>query len=86
MIHLKPCDLLIGTGKPMKIKDVIKYAFDYWKLDYKNYINIDQSLFRKKERNKITGSMTSTFKKLKKWKWKPKIYGKNLIFRMAQAC
>ena len=86
MIYLKPCDLLMGTGKPIKIRDVIKYAFEYWKLDYKNYINIDKNLIRKKERNQIIGSMSQTFKKLKKWKWKPKIYGKNLIFKMAKDC
>tara|TARA_B100000579_G_C22807976_1_gene843583 strand:- start:571 stop:1533 length:963 start_codon:yes stop_codon:yes gene_type:complete len=84
MMYLKPCDLLIGTGKSMKIKNVIKYAFEYWKLNYKNYISIDQNLIRKKERNKIVGSMSNTFKKLKKWNWKPKIYGKKLIYKMAR--
>ena len=86
MIYLKPCDLLIGTGKPIKIRNVIKYAFEYWNLDYKKYININKNLIRKKERKQIIGSMTQTFKKLKKWKWNPKIYGKRLIFKMAKYC
>ena len=85
MIKIKPCDLLIGTGKSMKIKNVIKYAFEYWNLDYKKYININKNLIRKKERYQITGSMTQTLKKLKKWKWNTKIYGKKLVYKMAKA-
>jgi len=86
MTKLKPCDMLIGTGKSILIKNIIKYAFKYRKLNYKNFVEVDKKLYRKNERYKVVGSLSQTFKKLKKWNWKPKIYGKKLVYKMCQYC
>ena len=84
MMQLEPCDMLLGTCKSMSIKNVIKYAFEYRGLNYKKYIVIDKKLFRKNERNKVIGSMKKTFSKLKKWK--PKVFGKELVYKMSKYC
>ena len=84
IMKLKPCDMLIGTGKNISIKNVIKYAFEYRGLNYKKYITVDKKLFRKNERNKVIGSMKKTFSKLKKWK--PKTFGKELVYKMSKYC
>ncbi len=86
MLKLKPCDMLVGTGQGVLIKNIIKYAFQYRNLNYKNYIEVDKKFFRKNERNKVVGSLSQTFKKLKRWNWKPKIYGKKLVYKMCQHC
>ena len=84
MKNLKPQDMLVGSGKAMSIRQLIYYAFNYRKLNYKNYIKVDKKLFRKIERNQIIGSMYQTFRLLKKWHWKPKIIGKKFVYKMCQ--
>ncbi len=82
VIHLhkiKPCDIILGTGKGISGKKIIKYLYGLKKLNYKNYITIKKNLFRKKEEKFIVASMTDTLKKLKKFNWKPKIFGEKLI-------
>ena len=43
------------------------------------YININKNLFRKNENKIIVGSMKET---LRKFRWKPKIFGKKLLYKM----
>ena len=47
MKNLKPQDMLVGSGKAMSVRQLIYYAFDYRKLNYKNFIKVDKKLFRK---------------------------------------
>ena len=83
LLHkIKPCDIILGSGKGMSGKQVIKYLFALKKLNYKKYINVKKSLFRKNEKKIIVSSMKETLRKLKKFKWKPKIYGEKLLYKM----
>lgn len=82
MLKIKPCDLILGTGKGISTKEILKLIFSYKKLDYKNFIIIDKNLLRKNENNFIVSDMRETFQKLNKWNWKPKIFGKKLILKM----
>ena len=82
MIKIRPCDLILGTGKGISTREIIKLIFSYRKLDYKNFIIIDKKLLRKNENNFIVSDMSETFKKLKKWNWKPKIFGRKLVLKM----
>ena len=82
MVKLKPCDLILGTGKGISTREILKLIFNYKKLNYKNFIIIDKKLLRKNENNFIVSNMNETFMKLKKWNWKPKIFGKKLILKM----
>jgi GDPmannose 4,6-dehydratase len=82
MIKIKPCDLILGTGKGISTRDILKLIFGFKKLNYKDFIIVDRSLLRKNENNFIVSDMKHTFRKLKKWNWKPKIFGKKLIWKM----
>ncbi len=76
---IKPCDIILASGKGMSGKQIIEYLFQIKKIDYKNYITINKNLFRKNEEKFIVSSMNESIKKLKKFKWKPKIYGEKLL-------
>tara|TARA_B110000037_G_scaffold187563_1_gene218267 strand:+ start:92 stop:1057 length:966 start_codon:yes stop_codon:yes gene_type:complete len=41
-----PDDYIIATGKTISLKDFIKITFDYFGLNYKDYIIVDKSLLR----------------------------------------
>lgn len=82
--NLKPQDVIMGSGVPMKIKDFIFHAFNFYKLDYKKYITFNKKFFRKNERLKIVASMKETLLLLSKWNWKTKIYGKQLVYKMCK--
>jgi len=61
---------------------MIKYFFDLKKLNFRRFIKIDKSLFRKKEKKKVTVSIFQTHNLLKNFKWQPKIYGKKLVKKL----
>lgn len=48
-----PEDYVIGTGKSYSLRDYIFYAFDYFNLDYKEYLIMDSKLFRPNEITEI---------------------------------
>ncbi len=82
MLKIKPCDLILGTGKGISTREILRLIFSFKKLNYKDFIIVDKKLLRKNEKNYIVSDMKETFIKLKKWNWKPKIFGKKLIFKM----
>ena len=79
---IKPCDMIFGSGTGMSGREIIKYIYRLKKLNYKNFIKINFNLFRKKENQFVVSSMSETIRKLKKFKWKPKTYGKKLLKKM----
>ncbi len=83
LLHkIKPCDIILASGKGISGQKIIKYLFGLKKLNYKNYIKVEKKLFRKNEKKIIISSMSSTLKKLRKFSWKPKIYGTKLALKM----
>ena len=46
--HKKANDYIIATGKSIKVRDIINYAFKLKKLNYKKYVTIDKFKFSKK--------------------------------------
>ena len=79
---LKPQDIIFGSGKNFLVKDMIKYFLQLKRLDFNKTIKIDKSLFRKKEKKRVSFSISRTNNLLKKWKWKPKIYGNKLVRKL----
>ena len=79
MSYLKPCDLIISSGKSYLLENMIKFIFEIKKLNYKNFITIDKNLFRKNEQLIVATDMKNTINRLKLFNWKPKIYGKKLV-------
>lgn len=44
-----PSDYVIGTGKLTSVREVVKTAFQYAGLDYRNYVRVDPALIRPPE-------------------------------------
>ena len=42
-------NFVIGTGRGHSIKDMLKIVFNYFNLEFEDYIKIDNSLMRKNE-------------------------------------
>ena len=82
MSKINPCDLILGTGKGMSVRQILKLIFGYRNLNYINFVRNDKNLIRKYESNYIVSNMSESIKKLKKWKWRPKIFGNKLIYKM----
>ena len=77
----KPYDFILSNGKRYSGKQMIRYAFNYFKLDYRKYIKIEKKFYR----NKDFKFKKSDFKKNKKdidASWRPKIFGKKIIYKL----
>ena len=72
-------DFIIATGKTVSLKKMIKLAFKRHDLNWKSYIKIDKSLFRKFD---IKENYADISKIKKVLGWKPKNYYKNIISKI----
>lgn len=79
----KPQDFILSNGKSFSIKQMLKYAFGYFNLNYKKFV-----ITKNKKLNKYeVKEKKSDFKKyLKKNKidFQNKIYGKKIIIKMIE--
>ena len=82
-INKKPQDFILSNGKLYSISDMLKYAFDYFKLDYLKFIKV-KNKFLKKNEIKIKPSNYSYCLKKNNMRRKPKIYGKKIINLMIE--
>ena len=76
---LKPCDLILSSGKKLSGKQILDFAYSFKKLNYTDYYSADKKFFRKNETKIVIGSNSFTKQKLKKFNWFPKIHGKKLV-------
>ena len=74
-IKKSPQDFILSNGKSFSAKQMIKFAFDYYKLDYKNYVRTHKKYLRKKD-FLIKRSRHDLCLKRNNLTRKPKIYGK----------
>jgi GDPmannose 4,6-dehydratase len=78
----KPDDYLISTGVNHSVRDLVKLAFDYVNLNWKDYVVIDPKFFRPAEIEFILGNSTKALKKLG---WAPETSFEELIKMMIDA-
>ena len=76
---IKPCDLILSSGKKLLGRNILKIAYKLNGLNYKKFFVINKKFIRKNENKIIIGSNNLTKQKLKKFNWKPKIFGNKLI-------
>ena len=76
---IRPCDIILSSGKKLSGKDILKYAYSLNKLNFENFYSINKKFIRKNENKIVIGSNYSTVKKFKKFNWKPLIYKKKLV-------
>lgn len=75
----KPDDIILATGRYFKLKDLIKHAYNFFNLDWKNYIIETNKFKRPKE---IRAVKVRTYQTLKKIGWKAKTDGKSVITKL----
>ena len=80
--YTSPQNFLISAGKKMSGTDILKFAYDENKLDYKKYYTLNKKFFRKAEDKVLIGDPENTKKLQKKLKLKFKIFQKSLIKKM----
>ena len=78
-IKKSPQDFILSNGKSFSAKQMIKFAFDYYKLDYKNYVRTHKKYLRKKD-FLIKRSRHDLCLKRNNLTRKPKIYGKEIVY------
>ena len=76
MIKLKANDYILSNGRPFSGIQMMKYAFEFFDLNYKDYIETSKSFLRKKDFSHRISD------KSKILKIKSKIYGKILIYKL----
>ena len=76
---IKPCDIILSSGKKLSGRDILKYAYSLNKLNFKNFYSVNKAFIRKRENKIVIGSNSLTIDKFKRFNWKPKIYKEKLI-------
>ena len=76
-----PEDFVIATGKAITLEEFVRISFEHLNLDYKKYIQIDESLFRPDELMYIKGNPDKALKILG---WKPTYYVEDVIKNMIE--
>jgi len=72
----KPCDYVIGTGETHSVEEFLIEAFNYIKLDYKKYVEIDSRYFRPTEVELLLADASKARRELG---WSPRITFKELV-------
>ena len=75
----KADDYIIATGETHSVKEFLQEAFDYAKMDWKKYVEIDKRYFRPTEVDCLVGNSAKAQKALK---WKPKVGFQQLVKMM----
>jgi GDPmannose 4,6-dehydratase len=74
-------DYVISSGNIYKIKDILKIAFDYVNLDYKNFLKINPDLIRPSPKIQLFGDNSKVKKELN---WHPQTDIKKIIYEMIE--
>ncbi len=77
----QPTDYVIATGESHSVKEFIEKAFEIVNLNWKDFVEIDPSLFRPAEVDFLVGDASKARKELP---WKPKVNLPELIKMMVQ--
>lgn len=76
-----PQDFLLTNGKKYSAKMMLKFAFNYFNLDYRNYTKKNKIFFRKNDVNSVNSNYKESLKK-NNLSRKSKIFGKSIIFKI----
>lgn len=76
-----PRDYIISTGKPHTVRNILEAAFLSSNLDYQNFIEIDQALFRPSEKISLIGDNSRIREELG---WAPKTSFEDMIKTMLE--
>tara|TARA_Y100000591_G_scaffold291253_1_gene277663 strand:+ start:163 stop:1116 length:954 start_codon:yes stop_codon:yes gene_type:complete len=77
----KPQDFILSNGKYFSIKKMINYAFNFFNLNYSDYLNVKFLKFKKNKENNRRSNYKKYFKR-NNISFESKIFGKKLIHKM----
>ena len=77
----KPQDFILSNGKNYTAFQMLKFAFNYFKLDFKEFILFNKKYSRKRDINHVRSNYKSCLKK-NNLKRKNLIFGKKLIYEL----
>ena len=80
-LQTKPKDFLVASGKFFKARELLNFAYSYFKLNYKNHIKFSKEFKRQKDIKSVKADIISQEKKNKIFR-KPRIYGKKMIIKL----
>ncbi len=79
--HESPDDFVIATGKTHSVRNFLEEAFGHLDLDYNDYVDIDQKLFRPTEVDALSGDASKAETQLG---WKPRVSFSELVRMMTE--
>ena len=79
--HESPDDFVIATGKTHSVRNFLEEAFGHLDLDYNDYVDIDQQLFRPTEVDALSGDASKAETLLG---WKPRVSFSELVRMMTE--
>jgi GDPmannose 4,6-dehydratase len=77
-----PDDYVVATGKTHSVRELCELAFSEVGLDYKNYVKIDQTVYRPAEVDLLIGDASKAHSVLQ---WRPSVDFAELIKEMVHA-
>lgn len=77
----KPDDYVIATGEIHSVKEFVKLAFNYVGLEWKDYVVIDERLYRPAEVYELRGDYSKAKQKLG---WQPEVNFEELVKMMVE--
>ena len=77
--HDEPDDYVVATGETHSVKEFLEVAFSYVDLDYRNYLLIDDDLYRPSEVHLLQGDASKAQKVLN---WSPTVSFEKLVQEM----
>jgi GDPmannose 4,6-dehydratase len=77
----EPEDYLIATGKSRSVREFLEIAFSHLGLDYEEYLEVDERLFRPAEVMILRGDATKAKKKLG---WEHEVSFRDLVIEMVE--
>ncbi len=79
--HESPDDFVIATGKTHSVRNFLEEAFGHLGLDYNDYVDIDQQLFRPTEVDALSGDASKAKERLG---WEPRVSFSELVRMMTE--
>ncbi len=78
----EPDDYVIATGETHSVREFIEMAFSYVGLNWKNFVVIDEKLYRPAEVYELRGDYSKAKRNLG---WQPKVSFEELVKMMVDA-
>ena len=77
----KPNDFILSNGKEYSGYQMLDYAFQYFKLNFRKFVKIKKKYYRKKDFKFKRSDFNKNIKNIDP-DWRPKIFGKKLVYKL----